>query len=423
MVNLEPAILAIRSLLTNKLRSLLTMFSITIGISAVLSMIAIGDGAKEIVLQDLERIGGINVFTLFRVSSKRVGGRRIQIRSGEYFNYTDVLAIKTECPSVKVVTPRLPEWRGILIQASNGTNMRAGYNGVDEDYTLAMKWKVETGRFISEEDVKNATKVVVLGKIVATELFGEVSPLGKEIKISRDKKGAIKERFIVIGTLERRGRSLEFGVSFDDLVFIPITTAQQRFTGNNRITQIAVHVNTVADMNQAIEEVKTVIRKRHRNEDDFFVIVDLRAGLPRLLKISTIIKIALGSVAGFSLLVGGIGVMNMMLVAVGERTREIGLLKALGMKNLDILLLFLSESIILCGISSIFGVGLGALTSKGMANIAVRIVKIVPEWPSMLSLQWVLISVLFAMLLGVGFGLYPAIKAMRVSPIEALRTE
>lgn len=422
MVNIEPIILAIRSLLRNKFRSLLTMFSITIGIAAVLSMVAIGDGAKEIVLQDLERIGGINVFTLFRVSSKWVGGRRIQVRSGEYFNYSDVLALKVECPSVKIVTPRLPEWRGILIQTSNGTNMRAGYNGVDEDYTLAMKWKVEIGRFITEEDVKNATKVVVLGKTVATELFGEASPLGREIKISRSQKGSIKERFIVIGTLEGRGRSLEFGLSFDDLVFIPITTAQQRFTGNNRVTQIAVQVQTGEDVSQAIEEVKAVIRKRHRNEDDFFVIVDLRAGLPRLLRISTIIKVALGGIAGFSLLVGGIGVMNMMLVTVGERTREIGLLKAIGMKNSVILLQFLSESIILCGIGGIFGVGLGALTSKGMANIAVRIVKLVPEWPAVLSPLWVLISVLLAMLLGVGFGLYPAIKAMRVSPIEAMRT-
>lgn len=176
-------------------------------------------------------------------------------------------------------------------------------------------------------------------------------------------------------------------------------------------------------MNRAIEEVKTVIRKRHRNEDDFFVIVDLRAGLPRLLKISTIIKTALGSIAGFSLLVGGIGIMNMMLVTVGERTREIGLRKAIGSKDSDILRQFLSESIILCSIGGILGVDFGVFTSKGMAYIAVRIVKIVPEWPSVISLQWVLISVLFSMLLGLGFGLYPAIKAKRMSPIEALRSD
>lgn len=247
MIFCEFITIAYRALLTNKLRSLLTMISITIGIAAVLSMVAIGDGAKEIVLQDLEKLGGINVLTLFRVSSKRVGGRRVQIRSGEYFNYADVLAIEAECPSVKVVTPRLPEWSGILMQVPDGTNMRAGYNGVDENYTLAMKWKVEIGRFISEEDVRNATKVVVLGANVATELFGEKSPLGREIKIARSKKETLKERFIVIGPLAPRGRSLEFGFSFDDLVFIPITTAQQRFTGNNRILQIAVHVRSVAD--------------------------------------------------------------------------------------------------------------------------------------------------------------------------------
>ena len=220
-----------------------------------------------------------------------------------------------------------------------------------------------------------------------------------------------------------RGRSLEFGFSFDDLVFMPITTVQKRFIGNNRIPQIAVHVHTVKNMPQAIAEVKTVIRKRHRNKDDFFGTFDVRLGLARLMKISTLIKTALGSIAGFSLLVGGIGIMNMMLVAVGERTREIGLRKACGAKRSNIFLQFLSESIILCSIGGIFGVGLGVFASKGMAHIAMRIVKIVSEWPAVLSPQWILISIFFSMLLGAGFGLYPAIKAVRMSPIEALRTE
>jgi len=220
-----------------------------------------------------------------------------------------------------------------------------------------------------------------------------------------------------------RGRSFRFGGSFDDQVFIPITTVQQRFTGNKRIPHIVVHAYAVEAVSKAIEEVKAVIRKRHRKEDDFFGIFDPRIGMAKLSKISTVLKIALGSIAGFSLLVGGIGVMNMMFVAVGERTRELGVRKALGARSADILLQFLSESIVLCGIGGILGIGLGFFASKGMAYLAVRIVKIVPNWPAMISVQWALISVFFSALLGVGFGLYPAIKAMRMPPLEALRTE
>ena len=423
MIFTESIAVAIRALLINKLRSLLTMLGITIGIAAVLAMVAIGDGAKTIILEDLEKISGINVFTVLQTSFKWVAGRRVPTRSGEYLNYSDVLAIERECPSVQIVAPRIPEWSRVLIQAPDSTNIRAGYNGVDEDYAVALAWDLARGRFISEEDVKNSTRVAVLGANVAIGLFGEVSPLGKEIKIARRSTSAIKERFTVIGTLVPRGRSLEFGFSFDDLVFMPITTVQQRFTGNDRIPQIAVHVHTVEDMPQAIAEVTAVIQKRHRNRDDFFGTFDVRLGLARLMKISTLIKTVLGGIAGFSLLVGGIGIMNMMLVAVGERTREIGLRNACGAKRADILLQFLSESILLCSIGGILGIGLGVFASKGMAHIAVRIVKIVPEWPAVLSPQWALMSVFFSFVLGVGFGLYPAIKATRMSPIEALHTE
>ena len=407
----------IKAIYSNKLRSLLMMLGIIIGIAAVIAMIAIGDGAKEIIRQDLQKIGGINQFTLYRTTSKWVNGRRVPIRSGEHFNYGDVLAIEAECPSVKVVTPRIPNWTGVLIQAPSGANTRGGYNGVNATYTAAMDWNLREGRFISDQDVGNATKVVVLGSSVAAELFGVASPLGKEIKIGK------RERFTVIGTLVPRGRSLKFGFSFDELVFIPITTTQQRFTGNDRILQIAVKAHTVEVIPKAIEEVKSVMRKRHNNQDDFFVIFDIRAGVAELKKISKVIKTALGSIAGFSLLVGGIGIMNMMLVAVAERTQEIGLRKALGAKSLDILLQFLIESAAMCSIGGLIGVGFGTFAGKGMAHLAVKIVKIVPEWPAVVSAQWVLISVSFSAVIGIGFGLYPAVKAMKLSPIEALRTE
>ena len=429
----EGLSIGISAIRANKMRSLLTMLGIIIGVAAVLAMIAIGDGAKVIVMKDAQKLGGANQFTMYRTWYKQVNGRWSRVRSNEYMEYADVLAIEAECPSVSAVTPRIPEWRGSLIQAADGSETRAGYNGVDATYKIAMDWDLQEGRFITDEDVQNATKICVLGDEVATELFGDTSPLGQEIKIAkgsgrydkwgrRDSKRST-ERFTVVGTMMPRGRSLRFGWSYDNLVFIPISTVQERFTGNDRIQDIVVYAHTVEDVPKAIEEVKAVIRKRHRNQDDFIRIFEMRSGMAQLEKISKMIKIALGSIAGFSLLVGGIGIMNMMLVAVSERTREIGLRKALGAKSVNILAQFLMEAVILCGVGGAIGVGLGMFAGEGMAMLAVKIAKIVPEWPAVISTQWILISVSFSAMIGILFGLYPAIKASSLSPIEALRTE
>ena len=418
-------IIAIRS---NKLRSLLTMLGIIIGVASVLAMIAIGDGAKEIVQQDAQKLGGANTFVIYRTDWKRVNNRWVRNRSSEYLKYGDVLAIEAECPSVKAVTPRNMNWDGGLILAPDGAESRAGWAGVDATYQTAVDWDIKEGRFITDEDVENAAKICVLGDEVATDLFGDKSPLGQEIKIARHSEyynrwRRFTERFRVVGTLTPRGRNLRFGWSFDNFAFIPITTAQERFTGNDHIWAIMIFANTVEEIPTAIEEVKTVMRKRHRNQDDFFLIWEMHAGMAQLEKISKIIKITLGSIAGFSLFVGGIGIMNMMLVAVTERTREIGLRKALGAKFFDVLLQFLIEAIIMCGIGGAIGIGVGMLAGEGMAMLAVKIVKIVPEWPAVISLEWILISVSASVIIGILFGLYPAMKAATLPPIEALRKD
>ncbi len=431
---IEGVSVGISAIRSNKLRSLLTMLGIIIGVASVLAMIAIGDGAKAIVLQDAQKLGGVNQFTMYRSSHKRVGRRWVPNRSNEYFEYDDVLAIEAECPSVKLVVPRIPEWRGVLVQAAGGAEHRTGYNGVNASFSEAMDWDIQQGRFITDEDIDNEAKVCVLGSEVTAALFGNQSPLGKEIKIGKGPGGRfdrygrkdqkrITERFTVVGTMETRGRSLRFGWNLDDMMFIPITTTQERFTGNDRIVMLSVHANTVEEVPQAIEEVKTVLRKMHKGQDDFFSIWDMREGMAQLDKISKVIKIALGSIAGFSLLVGGIGIMNMMLVAVTERTREIGLRKAIGAKRLDIMLQFLIEAIAMCSVGGVLGVLLGMFAGEGMAMLAVNIVKIVPEWPSVISTEWILISVSFSAIIGISFGLYPAIKASSLSPIEALRTD
>lgn len=429
----EGVSVGVSAIRSNKLRSLLTMLGIIIGVASVLAMISIGDGAKEIVLQDAQKLGGVNQFTMYRSSYRRVGSRWMPNRSNEYFKYDDVIAIEAECPSVKVVVPRIPEWRGVHIQTNDGSEARSGYNGVNASFAEAMDWGIKDGRFISDEDMENKAKVCVLGTEVAFNLFGTKSPIDQEIKIGRggdryDRYGRrdqarIAERFTVVGTMDARGRSLRFGWNLDDMVFIPLTTAQERFTGNDHVVMLSVQANTVEEVPQAIEEVKAVMRTRHKNQDDFFDIRDMREGMAQLEKISKVIKIALGSIAGFSLLVGGIGIMNMMLVAVTERTREIGLRKALGAKRLDIMLQFLIESVVMCIIGGALGVGLGYLAGEGMALLAVNIVKIVPDWPSVISMNWVMISVSFSALIGISFGLYPALKASALSPIEALRTE
>ena len=430
---LEGISVGVAAIRSNKMRSLLTMLGIIIGVASVLAMISIGDGAKEIVLRDAQKLGGANQFTIYRTWYKRVGTSWRRIRSNEYMEYGDAIAIAAECPSVIAVTPRIPEWRGALIQASKGRETRAGYNGVDATYHTAMDWKLKEGRFISDEDVENAASICVLGDELALELFGEKSPIGQEIKIARgsgryDRYGRrdskrYTERFTIVGTMMPRGRSLRFGWSYDRLIFMPLTTTQERFTGNDRVQDIVVYAKTVEDVPKAIEEVKAVIRKRHRNQDDFINIFDMREGMAQLEKISKVIKIALGSIAGFSLLVGGIGIMNMMLVAVSERTREIGLRKALGAKRLDILTQFLMEAVVLCSVGGLLGIGLGIFAGQGMALLAVKIAKVVPEWPSVVSTQWVMVSISFSALIGISFGLYPAIKASSLSPIEALRTE
>lgn len=421
---IEGICVAFAAIYTNKLRSLLTTLGIVIGIASVLAMIAIGDGARTIVLEEAQKQGGVNQFTMYCIKIKKVGDVWVTNRSNEYFKYGDVLAIEAECPSVTLTVPQIPAWGGVLAQTTEGTETRTSYNGVNASFAEAMNWAVQKGRFISDEDIENRAKVCVLGAEVASDLFGDASPIGKEIKIARGSgNNREKERLTVIGAMVPRQQYLRFGFSLSAQVFIPITTAQERFTGSDKIQMLSIQTKTIADIPRAMEEVKATIRKRHRGKDDFFVTWDMKSGMRQLDKISAVIKIALGSVASFSLLVGGIGIMNMMLVAVAERTREIGLRKALGAKNIDILLQFLIESMVMCSVGGVLGIGLGVFVSKGAAYIAVKIVKIIPDWPAVMTPHWLLVSILFSSLIGILFGLYPAIRAMKLSPIEALHTE
>lgn len=420
-----------RAIGINKMRSLLTMLGIIVGVSSVLAMIAVGDGAKTIVLQDADKLGGASQFSMWRGGWIKKNDQWVRNRSSEFLKYDDVVAIEAECPSVELVIPRIPRWGGILVQAADGAESRTGYNGVDSHFPIGMHWEVERGRFFTETEFNDRQKVCVIGSELATELFGDDDPIGKQIKVARsadweirrEERERVMVRFTVVGVMETRGRSLRFGWNLDNILFVPLTTAQERFTGNDHVTMFTVKAKHIDLIDKAQEEVKAVMRKQHRNQDDFFHIWVLNESMEQLHKISWVIKITLGSIAGFSLLVGGIGIMNMMLVSVTERTREIGLRKAIGAKRGDILLQFLVEAVVMCSVGGLLGIGLGIGASHGMANIAVKIVKVVPEWPAVISTQWIVISVAFSALIGIIFGVYPAVKAAQLSPIEALRTE
>lgn len=409
-------------MLHEKLRSALTMLGIIIGIAAVLAMLAIGDGAKVIVMQELQKYGG--EFTVRRNPWIWRGDRVMPNRSGEHLTYEDVLAIESQSPSVAYVMPSISS--AVLSQAEDGAAKWTEYDGVDAYFPIGMNWNIQHGRFFSEEEFDNRRLVCVLGSEVATELFGNQNPLGTEIKLTRQTRNRGRAvRFKVVGVMAERGTSLQWGFSWDDIVFIPLTTAQDRFTGKHHINYLNIKVKGkgMESIEKAADEVKAVLRKRHRKQDQFFDISFHTVAVKELDKISRIITIMLSSIAGFSLFVGSIGIMNMMLVSVSQRTREIGIRRAIGAKRRDILLQFLIEAVVLCGIGGLFGIGLGIGVGYGCSSITVKIVKVVPQWPVVLSPQWIAGSVTVSACIGIFFGLYPAVKASQISPIEALRTE
>ena len=325
-----------------------------------------------------------------------------------------------ECPKVLFVLPKNERWN-LLFISSQGSEARSILEGVTEQYANGMRWNVQHGRFLSESDIATATQVCVLGAQVATDLFGEESPLGQEVKIRYYWRRAVRCR--VVGVMAPRGRTLRTGWSLDDVVCIPLTTYQQRVSGKDYVERLTVFTEEKANMKRIIEIARNIIRKRHRNVDDFIYHWTAVATVERMEHIEKVMRIALGGIAGFSLFVSGISIMNICLVSVGEKTREIGLRKSVGAKRRDIFWHFLIESICLCLCGGVLGISFGYLTAHGMALFAVKIVPIIPKWPVVLSMPWILISVFFSVMMGVSFGLYPAMRASRLAPIDAIRSD
>ena len=420
-MKLRDAIAAgIAHLTQNRLRAGLSILGIFIGIASVLCMMAIGDGAKKIIADGIKTLGGVDQVQLRNNYGYYRRGRWHRIT--ERLKFEDALAIEAEVPNIRYVLPKNERYR-ILVISRDGSQARPILEGVTADYARGMHWRVQEGRFISEGDVDQALQVCVLGNNVATELFGETSPIGKEVKIKFYywRRASIRAR--VVGVMAVKGTGVNFTWSLDDAVCVPLTTHQQRIAGYDYIERITIFTEKDADKATIIDAARAVIRKKHRNRDDFIRHWIPTGEVKRLAHIQKVLKIALGSIAGFSLFVSGIGIMNICLVSVGEKTREIGLRKSVGAKRIHIFWQFLTEAICLCFCGGILGIAGGWLAGHAMARLAVRIVPIVPEWPVVLSWQWILIAIVFSLFMGVSFGVYPAMQAARLTPIDALRTE
>jgi len=409
----------IAHLFENPIRTWLSILGILIGIASVLCMMAIGDGAKKIIADDLEKLGGPNQIRFWtRTSIKRRGRPRL---TTERYTLSDARAIEAECPDVLFVLPKNNRYRQ-WTTSRHGGRTDASIEGVTATYARGIQWKVKYGRFLSENDIDNALQVCVLGAEASANLFGETSALGQEVKI-RSGSSQPSVRYRVVGIMASKGNQLSNIRSLDDTICIPLTTRQKRISGNSHVEMLIIFFQRGADVYSVIDDIKSVLRKRHNGMDDFIGTWIPKRSIRRLEHIEKVIKIALGGIAGFSLFVSGIGIMNICLVSVGERTREIGLRKSVGARRIDIFYQFLTESISLCLCGGILGIIGGWLAAHGMARFAVRILPIVEVWPVVLSVRWIVISVLFSIFMGITFGVYPAIRASRMSPIDALRTD
>ncbi len=399
---------ALESLTSNKLRSGLTILGIVIGVGAVIAMLAIGTGAENSITGEIQGIG-TNLIFVFR------GGGE-DVRNPEPLTLGDAEAIADPfaAPSVIGVAPIL---QGDAEVSYSGESEVTTINGVTPDYEPVRNYHVTEGEFITEAHMLGRSAVVILGVDVAEELFGRKSGLvGETVRIEG-------QPFRVIGVLEEKGGG-SFG-SEDDQVIVPLTTAQTRLirrTTRDRVDVIFVGAVSADLVPQASDEVAQILRQRHRTEigQDDFTIFSQQDFLDVASSITGILTIFLGGIAGISLLVGGIGIMNIMLVSVVERTREIGLRKAMGARKIDILTQFLTESVLLSVFGGIVGIGLGWLISAVVGQIAAaNDADIVP----VIGMDAVLLATLFSAAVGVFFGLYPANRAASLEPVEALRYE
>ena len=403
---------SLRALRRNRMRSFLTTLGIIIGVAAVIAAMSIGQGAKQSIADRFSAMG--NAVLLVGPGSRNVGGVRTGFGGEDTLTVKDADDIATKCSAVEAVSPIVQAGRNQVVFGNK--NWNTSVNGVGVQYPLIRNWKVEKGNFFDETMVKSAQKVCVIGASVYKQLFGESdNPIGQIIRVK-------KIPFTVIGVLGAKGQAGGF-FDQDDLIMVPYTTAMRRITGNAKGTVNQINVSAISNerTSEAQTQIEELLRVNHRiapgAQDDFNVrnMADIQESAQQSAQIMTIL---LGSIAAIALLVGGIGIMNIMLVSVTERTREIGIRMAVGARDTDILLQFLAEAVILSIIGGLLGVGLGVGASK--------LLSLIPAFSQMqtvVSLNSIFMSFGFAAGVGIFFGFYPARKASSLDPITALRYE
>ena len=406
---------AFRALAKNKMRAALTVLGIVIGVAAVILLVSVSQSAGEMVQQQFATIGTNMVFVVPGV--QQGGGVRRGAGSMVTLTSLDVDAIATECSACLAATPIVVARGQVVVGNQNWVPNEI--SGVNPAYLIVRNWQVDKGGFFTDREVRGAAKVCVIGRTIADNLFAGASPLGQSLRIKNIP-------FQVIGVLEKKGANLG-GSDQDNVIFVPFTTVKKRLSGSafNNVDAALVSARSAGRMDELVDEIKALMRQRHhlrKGDANDFAVHNTSEIAKALQIVSTVMTMLLGSVASVSLLVGGVGIMNIMLVSVTERTREIGIRLAVGARSRDILRQFLVEAILLSTLGGALGVAIGVTAAIGI-TYAINAFMEGVQWPVMISIRAILVALGFSGAVGMFFGYYPARKASRLDPIESLRYE